>query len=230
MIMKKTLLCVCSVMLCLLLCTAMADADERTVTVSGTATVKVPADRAQVYLGVQTRGESAAEAAKENAERMDQLVQALTDAGIERKSIVTQSYSVDSIYDYSGAVPEQIGYEVNNRLAITMEDIAKVGDLIDVGLAHGANQCNGLNFYSSKEDEAKDAALVAAVQEGMRRAGLVAAGCGKELGELVSVEESYTMGGGVVNALTLDRSGKSTSIFANNLEYTATVSVTLELR
>ncbi len=206
--------------------TCMAE-DPATVTVNGTATVKVPADRAQIYLGVETRAETAGEASRENAERMNTLIRALLESGIEQEKIVTQNYAVNSIYDYSSAVPAVTGYTVSNMLVITVEDVSRIGGVIDTGLASGANQCNGITFMTTQEQTAKDEALRAAIAEGYRRATIAAEACGCNPGELVSMQETFSSFGGVVNSYAMDKRSDATEIYANHLEYTANVTITL---
>ena len=59
---------------------ALADA-EKTVSVTGTATVLMDADTASISLGVVSVAKEAGEASRMNAERVDQLIAALEALG-----------------------------------------------------------------------------------------------------------------------------------------------------
>ena len=61
-----------SILVMMLLCLGVtALADDTTVTVSGTAQVNAPTDRAVVHLGIRTRAETPPEAQQENSLRTD---------------------------------------------------------------------------------------------------------------------------------------------------------------
>jgi uncharacterized protein YggE len=69
--------------------------EETIVSTSGTSTVKVNPDKVSVTIGVETRGQSAEEAATSNAEAMEKVLQSLRDLGIADNQIRTNWYSVE---------------------------------------------------------------------------------------------------------------------------------------
>ena len=56
-----------------------------------------------------------------------------------------------------------------NQVDVTVSDIAKVGPLIDRGVAAGANVMNGVTFQLSSSNQGADQALAAAVADARRR-------------------------------------------------------------
>lgn len=211
-----------------------------TVSVTGTATVMMDADSASISLGVVSVSREAGEASRRNAEQVDRLIAALEGAGIPRKDISTNYFFVDTRRNYdsfseNGEYPI-IGYEVSNNLTVIIRDLDQAGAVIDLALANGANSCNGLSFSTTQAGEARDQALAAAVAEGRRRAELVAAACGRELGEILSVREQSSMGGAVISNKRSDMAeeaadaGAGTAILSDGLSFTATVEVTFVLK
>lgn len=227
--MKKLIVLMLS--LCLLL-PAFALADD--LTVNGSATVTVPADMAQVVLGVVTKAETVQEATAQNADALAMVIDALKAAGIAEEDMLTENYSVSAQYGYSyGKLDNEqnvTGFQVSNLLRVTVRDVAQVGALVDNAMKHGANECYGITFQSTNSEKAYDQALQAAVTEGARKAALLAKAAGLTLGALEEVTEqggSYT---GVTYAA--DAAGKTgTPILANDgLTYTATVTMKYDVK
>ena len=226
--------------LAILPATSLADSD-RTITVTGTATVKVEADSAVISLGVETSAIEASTAAAKNAEAVEHLTKALLDAGIAEDDITTDYFYVNTIYNYDdmndNGNTRIRGYWVNNNISVVVKDIDKVGEIIDVALANGATSCNNISFQADGED-LYDQVLTAAIKEAARKAAVVAEAAGGKLGKAISVTEQY----GSYNGVTYDRTmveealsdagaakGYGTSIRSDSLSYSATVVVTFEL-
>jgi uncharacterized protein YggE len=66
------------------------------ITSQGEGTVRAAPDMVAITIGVETRNESASAAARENAQLMNQTVNALLDAGIKREDIQTTQYSINT--------------------------------------------------------------------------------------------------------------------------------------
>lgn len=236
--MKKTLIsALLGLVLSVFLLSASAESTPGTITVTGSATIVTEADTASISLGVSSTAKEAGEASQANARLVDQLLAALKDAGIEEKDISTNYYYVSTRRDYSaytesGEYPV-IGYEVNNTLTVVIHELERAGEIIDLALASGANSCDGLSFSTTKAGTARDEALTAAIQEGKRRAEIVASAAGKSLGEVLTIHETYTSGGPVFNAKMMAEASAQdvgTSILADGLNFTATVEMTFEMK
>lgn len=219
-----------------LLCPALALAEEAaaTLTVTGSATVTLEADLAQVVLGVVTKSPTVEEASTANAAALAALIDALKAAGVAEGDMVTEHYSISAQYDYSyGKLDEDqsiSGYQVSNLLRVTVHDVAQLGTVVDAGMKAGANECYGITFQSTQASAANDQALQAAVQEGARKAALLAGASGRELGSLLSVkEENDGTYQGVAYAKSVNADG-ATTILADGLSFTATVTLVYALR
>jgi uncharacterized protein len=58
-------------------------------------------------------------------------------------------------------------YQVTNTLVITLKDISRAGDVIDIAITNGANQVNYISFMLASETEPsyRGIALTKAVQQ-----------------------------------------------------------------
>jgi len=192
--MRKTRSVLFLVTAALLLCAVVASADEsqpRGITVTGYGEAKAKPDVAYLSVGVSTEAKNAGAAAGENARKTDSVIAALTRTGVPKADIETQRYSVEPNYQYpSTGVRTLVGYIVSNTVKVTLRDLAKVGQVIDAGLAAGANNVQGVQFALQNTDQISQQALAKAVQNAQAKAEVIANALHRPLGPVISVTES----------------------------------------
>lgn len=159
--------------------------EQPSISVSAQGSTRVTPDRATLQIGVQTRGATAAAASAENARLAQRVVAAIRAVGIGGEQISTVNYSVNPEYRHvENRSPEVTGYTVHNTVVVDVRQIEQVGRVIDASLAAGANMINSLDFYSSNTEEARRAALAAAVAKARLDADVIARAAGGTLGSL----------------------------------------------
>lgn len=234
---RPALLMLAAVMM--LAITAPAPAETGTINtlkVNGQATVTLAADTATIYIGVTTRQKTAVAAQQDNALIMDDVIAAIAAAGVKEEDIVTSSYNVQTYTDgYSPAFDSgttTTQYEVYNMLQVTIRDLSAISKIIDTATQTGANNIYGLEFTNSKGEEAYQEALTLAVESAAKSAGTLAAATGRELGNVVGVEETgYYYGPfGGQPMMDMAYSGRSTPIVSGAVSVSASVIVEYELR
>ncbi len=161
---------------------------QRSVTVSGTATIKSAPDEAVISLGVQTQANTAQGALSQNAEKMVKVLQALMDQGVGKDDIATSSVSLYPTYGQSGM--DITGYQAANQVDVTLHDMGKVGSVIDAAVGAGANFTNGVTFQLSDQNQGVDQALTAAVADAKSKAETLAAAGDAQLGAVISIQET----------------------------------------
>ncbi len=163
-------------------------ADNRSVSVSGTAVVNVTPDRALIQLGVQSNGRTAAIVQMNNTAAIEHVTRAIKAFGIEAKDISTDWYVIEPIYEDFESLRIK-GYRINNTIAITLKDVGKVNDVISTALQTGANQVIHVELYTSElrkyRDQARELAMKAAVEkaQALAQAGGAQAGCVRSINE-----------------------------------------------
>ena len=160
---------------------------DRTVTVSGTATISAKPDEAVISLGVQTQANTAQSALADNATKMTALIAALMDKGIAKDDIATSYVSIYPTYGNNGM--DITGYQVENQVDVTVRDISKVGGVIDDAVKAGANLSNGITFKLSDENQGVNQALADAVANARSKAETLAGAGDAQLGQVVSIQE-----------------------------------------
>ena len=122
---------------------------------------------------------------------MDQVIQALVEAGVPRDNIETQNYSLYPEYspppgpEQPGEEPRIRGYRAINTVTAEVDDLERVGPLIDVALQAGANQLQSVRFSLRNPDEAQRSAMRRAVQEAQESAETIADALGVALGPVL---------------------------------------------
>ncbi|MCB1845561.1 MAG: SIMPL domain-containing protein, partial [Halioglobus sp.] len=131
----------------------MAAADgavaSRYIAVTGQGEAAGKPDRAEVNAGVNTRSATVLDASRQNQEIVERIMKALDEQGIDKKNIQTTNYSIwpEQRQDPRGNGESTIsGYNVNNMVNVTMDDIDKVGSVLAALTSAGANSVHGINF------------------------------------------------------------------------------------
>lgn len=171
------------------------------VTLNVTETVEAAPDVATVSTGVETRALTAKQAMSDNADKMTNLISALTKAGIARRDIQTTGLRLSAQYDYNGrnadgsqSPPKFIGYEAANQLNVTQRNVAKLGDLLDRMVAAGATSINGPNFSIEDPSPLQVQARTAALKTAKSQADFYAQQAGFRSARLVSITENNSGG------------------------------------
>lgn len=157
---------------------------------SATGEARVTPDRAHIFIGVQTRGATAAQAGADNARKTRAVIDAVKGRGIPAEQIGTSEYNLYPEYDHreqpreGPQTPRVIGYVANNTVRVEVRRLDQVGAIIDAALAAGANMVNTIQFFASNVDVARRAALAEAVARARGDAEALAKAAGGSLGEL----------------------------------------------
>lgn len=205
---------------------------ERSITVSATGTAEAEPDSARITSGVTTEAKTAREASTGNSETMSKVISELKAKGIDPKDIQTAAFNVEPVMDYSkdGQPPQLRGYRVTNQVVVYVRVLDKLGEVLDEIVSAGANQIQGLAFVVSKEDTLKDDARKEAVANALRRAKLLAAAAGAEVGNVLQISEETQVSGPVTYAPRMAKADMAVPIEAGTSTLEARVTVTWALK
>lgn len=160
------------------------------ITVEGVGMVRVVPDRARLRLGVVVRAARGGEAMAAMARRMRAVVAALEKAGIARERMATTGLMLRPVMAASpGKPPRVTGYEARETLTVTVDAIERVGALVDLAMAKGANRIDGIDFDVAGRKQLAAEARTRAVKDALERAREMAAAAGLQLGAIRALEE-----------------------------------------
>src|SRR5512143_3598251 len=158
-----------------------SEAASPSIIVSGTAEVSVTPDRAVVSLGAVVEATQALDAQKQLAQVMQRVIKDIRAQGIPDEKTRTVGLSLNPIYSQpvpkAGQEPEPpriVGYRASNTVRVQVDDLERVGGVIDAGIAAGANQLSGLAFDLRDDIKPRKQALQLAAQEARSRAEAIA--------------------------------------------------------
>lgn len=169
--------------------------ETHSLAVTATAQVRAVPDMAVLQLGVTTRGSTAQEAMAKNNAAMNQIVDALKKLGIPDNQLQTSYINLSPVYSNPPPrdppiAPQLIGFEASNVLAAMLTDLTKLGPAIDVSVAGGANQIQGISFQLSDDQPFKLKALQAAGARARAKAEALAAGLGVTISSVETASEA----------------------------------------
>lgn len=159
---------------------------------SATGEARVTPDRAQIFIGVQTRAATAAQAGTDNARKTRAVIDAVKARNIPAEQIATSDYNLYPEYDHreqreGPQTPRVLGYVATNTVRVEVRRLDQVGTIIDAALAAGANMVNSIQFFASNVDVARRAALAEAVGRARADAEALAKAAGGSLGSLLEL-------------------------------------------
>lgn len=166
----------------------VADASERTVTVTGYGKMNGKNDIAMTTIGYTNTDKDVAKAQNDNKKIMDQVLSDLKKMGIEEKDLESD-YSIYPQYDYTQSGSQFKGYQVTNNIRVKIRDLTKVPEVLGLAGKYGANSVSGLSFTMDDTQALKDQARVKALTDAKTKAQKLAQSLGMRLIEVVSYNE-----------------------------------------
>ncbi len=205
------------------------------ITVQGTGKVSLKPDTARITFGVVSQKKNAKEAMDATSAAMEKVLAALKAQSIKDEDVRTTGVNVYASYDYSGKTRELTGYEASNQVSVTVRDLAKFGELIDVVITAGANSMDGVQFVLDDDTKAYNEALKLAVKDAKAKADLLAAEISAKTGRVVrlaeggtqSVQPMYDYRTSAAAAMAMD--AKAAPISVGTMEVSASVEITYEI-
>lgn len=204
-----------------------------TVVASGEAVVKRTPDRAWVEISVESRSKDPRQAQKLNAAAMAAVLQKLKSTGLAADAIQTRAYDLHPEYDYTDGKQTLRGYVARNSLEVRVDDLPRLGEVLDVAVSSGANAVGNIRFDLKDRDAAEREALRLAVEDARKRAEAAASGAGMRVERIVRLEEHRigdTPPRPVMMAMRAREDAAQPPIEAGELEIRAGVTLTAEIR
>lgn len=131
-----------------------------------TETVQARPDQARIGAGVTTRAQTAVQAMRDNAARMDAVIRRIKALGIAERDIQTSGISLNADYRYDEGSRQQVfqGYQVTNRVSVLLRNVERVGPVLDALVEAGANDIGGPEFSLADDTGPRAQARAAALR------------------------------------------------------------------
>ena len=209
--------------------------DPHTIVVSGHSEILVSPDHATIDIGVITSDKMTTKALQANSVEMQHVVTAIKMLGIPEDAMQTSEFSISALHpqakDAYGREDESItlGYQVANKVTVSVTDLNKVADIVDAAVNAGANSSNSVDFDVKNRAAFDDQVLAAAVRDARHNAEIMASAENARVGKMISITNVPSMA-----AMGFDYAPRAMAIIARkippilpgNLTLRATVAVT----
>jgi uncharacterized protein YggE len=235
------------ILVCLLVRTVNAQnaqpAVKPTISVSGTAEIRVAPDEVHLRLAVETRDPKLDVAVKQNDERTAAVLKFLKEAGIDAKDVQTDYVEINPQYHdrrVQQLVPEY--YQVRRSLGVRLRKVAQFDEVMAGVLRNGVNYVLGIDFRTTELRKHRDAARQQAIRAAKEKAVALAEELDVKVGKAQSINEQTGGGwwgwsGPYANAMSQNVSqvapggsdGGEGNLSVGMINVTATVNVTFAL-
>jgi uncharacterized protein YggE len=202
------------------------------VVATGQATVRRAPDRAFITATVESRATSPRDAQRTNAGVMTGVLQKLRDGGIPKEAIRTVSLTVEPEYDFTAGRRTLRGYVARNTIEVRVDEIDRVGDVLDTAVNSGATSAGDVRFDLKNRAGAEREALRQAVDDARGRAEALAAGGAVSLGVILRIQEEGTEAGvprPVTEMMAMRAAGPVTPVNVGEIEIRARVTLTVSV-
>ena len=209
-----------------------AGRDQHTIVVSGYAEMQVKPDHATVDIGVVTSDKITAKALQANNVEMQRVVAAIKALGIPDDAVQTSEFLIKPLHPQlkEGGDDESItlGYQVSNKVTVSVTDLTKLADIIDAAVKVGANSSNLVTFDVKDSAVYDDQTLAAAVRDARHKAEVMASVEHATIGKMIGMMNAFGMPPRFYSApdISAGENGSAAPILPGKITISASVMVT----
>ena len=205
---------------------------ESQIIVTGEGIVKATPDQAWVSIGAESRAKISKDAQQRNAEAMTAVMQKIAAFGIAKDAIKTTAIDLQMEFDYANGKQTPRGYVARNTVEVRVDDLSKLGDVLDAVVSSGATMIHGLRFDVKQREQIEATALQSAVKNAIAKSQAIAQGANRTVDRVVKIEE--ISGGGepvpMMRQYAMAKADASTPVAAGEMEIRAQIRLTVSLR
>lgn len=163
--------------------------EPEVIRVVGNGSIEVMPDKATVHMAVVTKSKTSRQAQIDNATLMTKLRAALVSKyQIADKDFRTTSFTVTP--ERNEENPQQIlGYTVRHSVAVTVYFTDRIGELIDLAVASGANAVDHIQWGLKNQRQYELEALKLAMQDAQLRAQAIAEAAGRPITKILKISQ-----------------------------------------
>ncbi|HEV8393263.1 MAG TPA: SIMPL domain-containing protein [Vicinamibacterales bacterium] len=207
---------------------------ESVVVVSGEGLVQATPDRAWIMVSAESRAPSPREAQRRTADLMRPVFDALRSARVPDEAVRTTGYDLQQEFDFTNGKRVARGYVARNSVEVRVDDVGRVGELLEAVVNQGATSVSGLRFDMKDQAKLEREAVRRAVTNARLKAEAAAAGAGRALDRLLRIQEAGSTPPPVpmpfARAVVAEAGGGAPPVAAGQIEVRAQVTVTFSLK
>ena len=220
-----------------------------TITVSGTAEIRVVPDYAVLNFSINSWMADLAKSVADNDEKVKAVMAFLAESGMSEKLIRTEMIRIRPVFatrsktPYPAPVQQQanasgkqgnpsvapVGYNATRQISITIEDLSSFEKIYRGLIGRGVNEISNLQFHTSDLRKYRDEARLKAVRAAREKAQAMATELGCTLASVKSMTESSGRYQPAFNNLSVSAGESGSGVAAGMIDIKATVGVVFVL-
>lgn len=160
--------------------------EKPSISTVGSAEKEIPSDESRISLAVENTNANANTARKNNADKMNSIIEVLKQAGLTDDNITTSNFQITPNYDYENSNYDRIiSYTALNKIELKTSANANISQFIDLAVNNGANRVENIDFVISKKT--LDENSLELLKEAYRDA--------KQKAQILAIEGNFTISG-----------------------------------
>jgi hypothetical protein len=226
---------------------------QATITVTGSAEIRVPPDEVMISIDVQKLHKNLPTAKKLNDETITKILDLTRRFAVQKENVQTNYITVDMLYDVASEYGKRLydadgvekrifqGYNVSKTVIVRLTEISRFEDFFSELVKTGLSEVKNVTFGTSKLRENRDKAREQAMKAAKEKATAMAAAIGQSIGKAVNITEHssspYSGFPAQQNVMNFSGSGSGTSEYEGSgtfapgtIKVNAQVSVTFLLQ
>jgi uncharacterized protein YggE len=207
--------------------------DPPQIIVSGEGIIKATPDQAWVSIGAESRSKISKDAQQRNADAMSAVMTKIAAFGVSKDAIKTTAIDLQMEFDYANGKQTPRGYVARNTVEVRVDDLSKLGDVLDAVVGSGATMIHGLRFDVKQREQVAAQALQAAVKNAMAKTQAIALGANRAIDRVLKIEE-LTGGNEAMPVMRqyamAAKADASTPVAAGEMEIRAQVRLTVAIK
>ncbi|HLR26359.1 MAG TPA: SIMPL domain-containing protein [Fodinibius sp.] len=201
--------------------------ENQTITINSRASVEVPADRIAFNIQINAEADGPQEAFDLQKKREQMLIELLKKHQIKEENIQFDPISISKINQHRKEVEQKIRTRQEVTLSIT--DFSKYEQIQLSLIDNGFDEFNG-QFKSSEAEQARDDALIEALEEARRKAELIANQSGLTLKGVKSIDYSNHAGPRPVAMRDYVATAKESNSMISEYDQTVSISAAVSVQ
>ncbi|EGR0025131.1 oxidative stress defense protein [Vibrio alginolyticus] len=155
------------------------------VTTTGYGEVTATPDMATFSVKVVDTTMTAEQAKLSVDKTVEEFLKSLSDAGLSKDNITSSNLYLAPQYHYpKSGKAELVGYRASRSIDVTVTDLKNLDQYLDMALEAGINQVDNIQLKVSNQAEYQQKARMAAIKDAREKAGSLATGFEKKLGDV----------------------------------------------
>ena len=163
------------------------------ITTTGYGEVVAAPDMATFSVKVVDTTMTAEQAKQSVDETVDEFLKKLSAAGLSKDSVTSSNLYLAPQYHYpKSGKPELVGYRATRGINVTVTDLSRLNDYLDMAIQAGINQVDNIQLKVSNQTEFQQKARMEAIKDARESAASLASGFDKQLGDIWRVNYNHT--------------------------------------